>query len=120
MRHSSTHTILPPAWPDSWVPPRGQVVQTIAGVAVTWRTHITAPVLDAARRETETRARAQLALERRFVHIHYGYAIVYVPKEKRCQGHKQQTHCNQEGVPNCFVALRCSCLTLHRERCVIQ
>lgn len=73
----STGAIFLPARTRPRVPPRGQVVQAVAGVAVTRRTHVTAatPVLDAAHGEPETRARAQLAPRRMFVGIHYGGAV---------------------------------------------
>lgn len=69
--------VLLPARARPRLPPGGQVVQAVAGVAVTRRAHVTAatPVLDAAHGKPETRARAQLAPERMLVRILYGGAV---------------------------------------------
>lgn len=111
----STRAVLPPAGAGPRVPPGGQVVQAVAGFAVTRRTHVAAltPVLDAAHGEPETRARAQVAPGRVLAGIQRAGGAV-TAEEKRRQRHEKQTHCDQEGVPNCFDALR-SCLTFHRE-----
>lgn len=114
----STRAILPPAGAGPRgprVPRGGNVVQAVAGFAVTRRTHVAAltPVLDAAHGEPETRARAQVAPGRVLVGIHRGGGAV-TAEEKCRQRHEKQAHCDQEGAPNCFDALR-SCLTFHRE-----
>lgn len=108
----STRAVLPPAGAGPRVPPGGQVVQAVAGFAVTHVAALT-PVLDAAHWEPETRARAQVAPGRVLLGIHRDGGAVTAEEERR-QRHEKQTHCDHEGAPNCFDALR-SLLTFHRE-----